>query len=675
MAVMILTFSRQYPLTKGITANTLVLMSLFFFGFAKAEEFSPRIDPSKFTICTATINSSNEKSLFEEMAKFNKEKFNPVVELTDFGDDWFQKACKSKIRCDQLVISGHFGGSFFGKSGLSLSSNELEDQGCAKTCDGIMNAPYEIFLFGCNTLATKAKDSRSPEAYLKALLSDGIPRVEADAIVESRYGVTDEDNRTRMVRAFAGQAKNIYGFNSIAPSGEHVEYYLRNYLGSINPAQKLEMLKKNRNLQNAVYPNNLIANSLRLTSFDQVATKKLILRDKSSEMICSLRSQIASVDERIESTIEALNDPRYLSYIPSINIFFSNSPLANMSEEQKARIKEIGKDQSLTTNMLSLMNQTKSFSLLSDWALLLETIGVYTKNEVREVIGGRIREMLNLGLTPESRDALCSIDSRLGLMLDWGLIPKNKTLSKAELQVIQCQKALSSDTMISLLRNYGMSSDPHVRWAIAKILKDKPSSDKIVIKTTLELLEKFAKDESSLNYLVQSLIGIPNDNPEDQIRLLSLVPTMESITGEQAIQTVDLSGSTHPAVVRRILDFLHSEDPGLRVRALYFLFRVKSLEEMVQNEILSDYEREPSKEIKSLSARVLENTKLTEGVQLRMIDLIGKVRRTAWQPADLVYTLTSNKSVLTTRAIQKLKTTINGLVNSEKVEFNKLLDF
>ena len=178
-------------------AYIIILNSLIFLGTAGADEFAPKIDPNKFTICTATINSSNEKAVFEEVAASNKERFNPIVELTDFGDDWFKKACESQIRCDQLVISGHFGGNFFGESGLSLKFNELEDQSCSRTCEGIMSSPLEVFLFGCNTLATKAKDSRSPEEYLNALLTDRIPRAQADAIVESRYGITDDDNKTR----------------------------------------------------------------------------------------------------------------------------------------------------------------------------------------------------------------------------------------------------------------------------------------------------------------------------------------------------------------------------------------------------------------------------------------------------------------------------------------------
>ena len=83
--------------------------------------------------------------------------------------DWFDKACASGIRCDQLVISGHFGGTFFGMSGNALSLSTLEAKGCSKSCEGILSHPYEVFLFGCNTLSGKEKDSRTPEQHLQIL--------------------------------------------------------------------------------------------------------------------------------------------------------------------------------------------------------------------------------------------------------------------------------------------------------------------------------------------------------------------------------------------------------------------------------------------------------------------------------------------------------------------------
>src|SRR3989344_803118 len=115
----------------------------------------------KYTVCTVTINSDNEAKLFKKKLK-NFEFLEIVPQQTTestASEHWFQEACaklkEQKKTCDLLVISGHFGGSFFGSSGKRLSLETLEEMGCNNACPAIMSAPKEVFMFGCNTLAGK----------------------------------------------------------------------------------------------------------------------------------------------------------------------------------------------------------------------------------------------------------------------------------------------------------------------------------------------------------------------------------------------------------------------------------------------------------------------------------------------------------------------------------------
>ena len=72
---------------------------------------------------------------------------------------WFEKACERDIQCDVLVISGHFGGSFFGEeSEYYLSLKEMEKLTCQRKCENVLSHVKEVFLFGCNTLAGKVSD-------------------------------------------------------------------------------------------------------------------------------------------------------------------------------------------------------------------------------------------------------------------------------------------------------------------------------------------------------------------------------------------------------------------------------------------------------------------------------------------------------------------------------------
>ena len=58
------------------------------------------------TVCAITINSDDEKRAFERYLPAADYR---VVELTRRGEpDWLAQACRSGVRCDALVISGHF---------------------------------------------------------------------------------------------------------------------------------------------------------------------------------------------------------------------------------------------------------------------------------------------------------------------------------------------------------------------------------------------------------------------------------------------------------------------------------------------------------------------------------------------------------------------------------------
>ena len=157
---------------------------------------------AKKTVCSMTLNSDQEINLFKN--SFSKDQWN-FVELTDYknkdsssADDttWFTNACKAKVSCDVLVISGHFGGTFFGASGLRLPMETLEKNTCNTDCSGIINNPKEVFLFGCNTLSSKAKDRRSPEEYFNVLLADGFTLQQAEQVVAYRYSLLGDSFAT-----------------------------------------------------------------------------------------------------------------------------------------------------------------------------------------------------------------------------------------------------------------------------------------------------------------------------------------------------------------------------------------------------------------------------------------------------------------------------------------------
>src|SRR5206468_11893247 len=92
------------------------------------------------TVCTITVNSPDEKELFKRRLPAGDYQF---VELVERGRaDWLASACRQGIRCDVLLISGHFdGGTEFYSDRLdaqeSLPVEELQRASCSDSCPGV----------------------------------------------------------------------------------------------------------------------------------------------------------------------------------------------------------------------------------------------------------------------------------------------------------------------------------------------------------------------------------------------------------------------------------------------------------------------------------------------------------------------------------------------------------
>ncbi|MGE5615675.1 MAG: hypothetical protein ACM3X5_02045 [Bacillota bacterium] len=164
------------------------------------------------TICTITVNSSDEKETFRQNLPKDKYKF---VELVEKGrSDWLRSSCEKHIQCDVLVISGHFnaGETFYSdKIGNNdfLQVDELERASCSESCPGIFSHLKEVYLFGCESL------NPDPTEY------------------SSAYG---ESGRDRMRRLFAN-VPAIYGFYSSAPVGPTAAMLLGRYFKSARPGE------------------------------------------------------------------------------------------------------------------------------------------------------------------------------------------------------------------------------------------------------------------------------------------------------------------------------------------------------------------------------------------------------------------------------------------------------
>ncbi|CAG1006492.1 hypothetical protein BURK1_03302 [Burkholderiales bacterium] len=185
----------------------------------------------KKTVCTITVNSADERETFRRNLPADDYRF---VELVERGrSDWLASACRQGVRCDVLVISGHFdGGTEFYTDSLDareyLPVDEMERVSCSDSCPGLFSRLKEVYLFGCNTLNAEPLRSASDEIG-RSLVRAGHSPADAERLSRVLSERHAESNRDRMRNVFK-DVPVIYGFSGKAPLGRYAGPVLDRYL-------------------------------------------------------------------------------------------------------------------------------------------------------------------------------------------------------------------------------------------------------------------------------------------------------------------------------------------------------------------------------------------------------------------------------------------------------------
>lgn len=171
-------------------------------------------------ICTMTLNSPDEKEALRDLYASENVEIMELAPSTNKNPYWLQQACNAGIECDVLLVSGHFGGVFFGEGvSTTLDLKELERLSCSNSCPGILKKPKDVFLMGCNTLSTKSPDKRSIEEYVEVLIKNGFPRDLAERVAFARYSEFGMSISQIFSSAFP-HARRLHGFASTGPLGK-----------------------------------------------------------------------------------------------------------------------------------------------------------------------------------------------------------------------------------------------------------------------------------------------------------------------------------------------------------------------------------------------------------------------------------------------------------------------
>lgn len=286
---------------------------------AAARAAAPTVAATR-TVCTITVNSADEKEAFR---RHLPEPQNRFVELVERGrPDWLASACRAGVRCDVLVVSGHFDGAnefFADDPGVreNLTVDELERVSCSDSCPTLLERLQEVYLFGCNTLNPQPLGGAGPEV-MRSLVRDGLSRPEAEQYLRGLGQRLGESSRDRMRDVFP-DVPVIYGFASFAPlgpvAGEALERFFR-----ADGAQDIGQGRRSARLLGQFSTFGLAAASGVATSEPQAAARRDMCEfadDRRSDaqrlafVHRLLQRPMAAVHlhvERIERTLERLND-------------------------------------------------------------------------------------------------------------------------------------------------------------------------------------------------------------------------------------------------------------------------------------------------------------------------------------------------------------------------------
>jgi hypothetical protein len=193
---------------------------------------APDARADRKTVCTITINSPDEKETLRRNLPDDQYEF---VELVEPGrPDWFAAACRKAVRCDVLVVSGHFddGTEFYSdRAGAreSLPVETMERAACSDSCPSVFSQLKEVYLFGCNTLEAAPLKLASGE-IARDFMRSGYSTTDAERLARELAERAGESNRDRMRHVFK-DVPAIYGFSAKAPlgaaAGPALERYFR----------------------------------------------------------------------------------------------------------------------------------------------------------------------------------------------------------------------------------------------------------------------------------------------------------------------------------------------------------------------------------------------------------------------------------------------------------------
>ncbi|HEY0817867.1 MAG TPA: hypothetical protein VGD46_03760, partial [Rhizobacter sp.] len=320
------------------------------------------------TVCTITINSSDERESFRRHLPAGDYRF---VELVQRQPDWFANACRSKVQCDVLVISGHFDdGTEFYTDRLgdrdNLPVTELERASCSNSCDGVLAHVKEVYLFGCNTLKDEPRHVAEGEV-LRSLAREQRAPDDAQRIAAALNLQYGQSNRDRL-RTIFKDVPLLYGFSSKAPLGRYAGPLMDRYFETA-PAGEVGSGRPSQTLLQLFGPTSMIA-TRGLTAAEEHGSYRADM--------CSFSDARTTVPSKVASLHEMLRRRPAESrmFLDHLERFVASvGPEQRRDPEVAAGLERIRRDNATRDRFLALARDAERASAQTRMALLAQQLG------------------------------------------------------------------------------------------------------------------------------------------------------------------------------------------------------------------------------------------------------------------------------------------------------------
>jgi hypothetical protein len=507
------------------------------------------------TVCTITVNSADEKDAFRRYLPADKYRFVELVERN--RADWLASACRTGVRCDVLVISGHYdGGNEFFPDNLQvhefLPVAEMERVSCSDSCPGLFSQLKEVYLFGCNTLNPEAQRSASAEV-VRSLVRGGLSRADAERLARSLNAGHGESSRDRMRLVFK-DVPEIYGFSSVAPLGPQAAATLGRYFQA-NGTGEVGSGRVNSRLLNQFAANSM-AVTRGMTDADPHAA---IRRD-----VCQFADERLSDAQRLRFVHQLLQRrmAEVRMYLDRIEAYAATlGERSRRSPEMAQALDEIVRDRAARERYLDFARDADQRAVRVRMLDVAQKLGWLSPTELRAEQLRMIDEMLARNdVGAADVDLVCSLNA--GRELE-GLDPQTGAVDDVAHAAVRACLG-SPDGHARTLA--GLTSGREADVAIAQTyLRHRPIGDVDELRKVTTEIARMSGSDAQVRAL-QALGRHRLSDPESLEALARLFPVAESLTVQTAIAGVliraDYTAIARPELVRTLREHRRKSPNG-----------------------------------------------------------------------------------------------------------------